>query len=78
MFVERISMENNLLPAANLDNMTTCADFVNGKKFWGVGATITVAKNTFLNTYMSFDRQNEYDGSHYGGNYYKADFQFFF
>lgn len=78
MYVERLSFENNLIPAANLDNMTTDADFINGKKFWGIGSTITVAPNTIFNTYVSFDRQNEKDGSSYGGNYYKADFMFFF
>ncbi len=78
MYVERLSMDNNLIPAANLDNMTTDADFVNGKKFWGIGSTITVAKNTIFNTYMSFDRKDLTTGESFGGNYYKADFMFFF
>ena len=81
MYVERLSIDHNLLPAANIDNMTTCADFIDGKKFWGVGATITVAKNTIFNTYASFDRKyvdDKYYNGSYGGNYYKADFMFFF
>ena len=81
MYVERLSMDNNLIPAANLDNMTTDADFVNGKKFWGIGATITVAKNTIFNAYASFDRKDltkPATGESFGGNYYKADFMFFF
>ncbi len=82
MYVERVYMEHNLLPSANLDNMTTDADFVDGKSFYGIGGTIAIAKNTFFNTFMSFDRKDLTNpaatGNKYGGNYYKADFQFFF
>ena len=78
MYVEHLSMDNNLIPAACLDNMTTDDDYVNGKKFWAVGSTITIAPNTIFNAYMSFDRKDLTTGDSYGGNYYKADFVFFF